>query len=100
MPFVTFPDQAPAGLAESDWQGIRAAHESGRHGFKAVEGGWNAYNPGQQWMTRFDHRGFTAQPHHGDWQWGLELIDYGFAQTRTVVSGIPAAKMEGQRLSY
>lgn len=99
-PALTLPDQVPAGLTEPDWQGIRAAYESGRHGFQAVDGGWKAYNPGQEWVTSFDHRGFTARPQHGEWTWGLELIDYGFAQTRAVVSGIPAVKVDGQRLSY
>ena len=31
---LTPPDQVPAGLAKSDWQGIRAAYEAGRHEFQ------------------------------------------------------------------
>ena len=31
---LTSPDQVPAGLAKSDWQGIRAAYAAGRHEFQ------------------------------------------------------------------
>jgi hypothetical protein len=31
---LTSPDQVPAGLAKSDWQGIRAAYEAARHEFQ------------------------------------------------------------------
>ena len=33
---LTSPDQVPAGLAKSDWQGIRAAYEAGRHEFQPL----------------------------------------------------------------
>ncbi|MEK0448207.1 MAG: hypothetical protein RL088_475, partial [Verrucomicrobiota bacterium] len=72
------PDQTPEGLSKSDWSSIRAAYEAGRHAFQPVEGGWQARNPGQQWTTRFDGRGFVSQPREGDWTWGLELQTYGF----------------------
>ena len=62
---LTSLDQVPEGLTTSDWQSIRAAYEAGRHAFMPVEGGWQARNPGQQWTTKFDGRGFieveTAQ---------------------------------------
>ncbi|WP_193214735.1 hypothetical protein [Luteolibacter marinus] len=32
-----------------------------------------ARNPGQKWNARFDGRGFTVEPDHGEWTWGLEL---------------------------
>jgi FG-GAP repeat len=94
------PEQVPKGLAKSDWQSIRAAYEAGRHAFQPVEGGWQARNPGQQWTTTFDGRGFLAQPRGADWQWGLELKSYGFPGAEREVKGVPAVKAEGQRLSY
>ena len=78
---LTSPDQVPEGLAKSDWQSIRAAYEAGRHAFQPGEGHdgvWQARNPGQQWTTTFDRRGFVAEPKGGGWQWGLELKGYGF----------------------
>jgi len=33
-------------------------------------------NPGLQWRTEFDGKGFTVTPDHGQWTWGLELIGY------------------------
>ena len=67
------PEAVPEGLAKSDWQSIRAAYAAGRHAFQPVAGGWQARNPGQQWTTKFDGRGFIAEPKDGGWQWGLEL---------------------------
>jgi hypothetical protein len=100
---LTSSDQVPAGLAKSDWSSIRAAYEAGRHAFQPVEGQdghWQARNPGQQWTTQFDGRGFIAQPKGADWQWGLELQSYGFGDQQTPIQGKPAVKAEGQRLSY
>ncbi len=78
-PPLASPDQVPEGLAKSDWQSIRAAYEAGRHAFQPVEGGWQAGNPGQQWLTAFDGQGFTVTPDGGGWTWGLELAGYGKA---------------------
>jgi hypothetical protein len=94
-------DGTPKGLAPSDWQSIRAAYEAGRHAFQPIEGGWQARNPGQQWTTRFDGRGFVATPREGDWTWGLELRGYGFGERLTSVGGQPPrVKADGQRLTY
>jgi hypothetical protein len=93
-------DETPKGLAKSDWQSIRAAFEAGQHAFQPIEGGWQARNPGQQWTTKFDLNGFLTTPEGGGWTWGLELQSYGFGETQTPVSGAPAVKAEGQRLSY
>ena len=93
-------DQTPEGLNKSDWQSIRAAYEAGRHAFQPVEGGWQARNPGQQWLTTFDQRGFIAEPQSGGWTWGLELQSYGFGEEQQSISGTPAVKAAGQRLSY
>jgi hypothetical protein len=99
-PQAVGPDQVPQGLAKSDWQSIRAAYEAGRHEFKPTEGGWQARNPGQQWTTKFDGRGFLATPREGDWAWGLELESYGRGEQQRKVNGQPLVKAEGQKLSY
>ena len=96
----TSPDQVPEGLAKSDWSSIRAAYDAGRHAFQAVERGWQARNPGQQWTATFDGRGFIARPKNANWSWGLELKSYGFGDQQTEVVGIPAVKAAGMRLSY
>lgn len=90
----------PSGVADSDWSSIRAAHEAWRHGFQKTATGYEAMNPGQQWRTQFDGRGFTAQPKEGGWQWGLELKSYGFAGAERAMSDTPTAQAEGQRLAY
>ncbi|RYI27790.1 MAG: hypothetical protein EON48_06055 [Acetobacteraceae bacterium] len=95
----TPPDQVPKGLAKSDWRSIHAAYEAGRHAFQPIEGGWQARNPGQQWTTKFDRRGFVAEPRDGGWQWGLELRSYGYTGQVRTISGTPAVKADGQRLS-
>jgi hypothetical protein len=97
---LTAPDEVPQGLAKSDWTSIRAAYEAGRHAFQPVGGGWQARNPGQQWTTKFDGRGFTAEPKSAGWQWGLELKSYGFVGHERAISGKPSVKADGQRLSY
>jgi hypothetical protein len=97
---LTSPDQVPEGLAKSDWSSIRAAYEAGRHAFMPIDGGWQARNPGQQWTTKFGHRGFLAKPREGDWTWGLELTAYGFPGAERAISGVPAVKAAGQRLTY
>lgn len=58
-------------------------------------GQWQARNPGQQWTTRFDGRGFTTQPREGAWQWGLELESYGRGGEQTPVGGQPASQPRG-----
>jgi uncharacterized repeat protein (TIGR01451 family) len=96
-------DVVPQGLARSDWHSIRAAYEAGRHAFQpvaGVEGLWQARNPGQQWLSTFDGRGFVTQPHGEDWRWGLELHSYGFGEEQYAVGGTPVVKAQGQRLSY
>ncbi|HTH49187.1 MAG TPA: FG-GAP repeat protein, partial [Candidatus Limnocylindria bacterium] len=97
---LTSPDQVPEGLDKSGWQSIRAAYEAGRHSFQPTTNGWQARNPGQQWLTTFDPRGFVAQPRDGGWQWGLEFRSYGFAGAERPISGVPSTQAEGQRLTY
>ncbi|MDQ3626724.1 MAG: hypothetical protein M3372_06305, partial [Verrucomicrobiota bacterium] len=92
-------EAVPEGLAANDWASIRAAYEAQRHAAVAVEGGHQARNPGQQWLTRFDGRGFVTQPDAGGWQWGLELESYGFAGQEKNVGGNAQVKTEGQRVT-
>ena len=75
---ATATPTGPEGVAASDWADIRVAYEAGRHAPQRQEGGHLvARNPGQQWRTEFDGKGFTVTPDHGNWTWGLELTGYG-----------------------
>ncbi len=95
-------ETVPKGLTPSDWGSIRAAYEAQRHAAFAVEGGYQARNPGQQWLTRFDARGFSTQPETGGWQWGLELRSYGFAgqQSQQIGGQAQEVHVEGERVTY
>jgi len=97
-PLPASPGQTPQGLARSDWQGIRAAYEAGRHAIHAAENGHTARTPGQRWTTQFDARGFLTQPDGGGWAWGMELHHYGFAGNLTPAGEAPRAAAEGSRL--
>lgn len=97
---LSSPDQVPEGLAKSDWVNIRAAYEAAQHVFQPTSSGWQARNPGQQWTTSFDRRGFLAAPEAGGWTWGLELQGYGFGNYQRTLPGIPAVQAEGSRLVY
>ncbi|MDX1983860.1 MAG: FG-GAP repeat protein [Bryobacteraceae bacterium] len=77
----------PSGLNTADWAGIHAEYEKHRHAPVAVPGGYQARNAGQQWVTRFDGRGFTVRPDKGGWKWGLELRGYGFPSNAHTVAG-------------
>jgi hypothetical protein len=94
------PDQVPEGLSPSDWASIRAAYQAGRHQVVALEDGYHARNPEQQWGTSFDGRGFLVQPQNGHWQWGLELRAYGFPGQEHKVARPSAVNAQGQRVVY
>ncbi|MCK6483155.1 MAG: thrombospondin type 3 repeat-containing protein [Phycisphaerae bacterium] len=87
-------ERVPEGLSASGWSSIRAAYEANRHAAFAVEGGYVARNPGQQWRTTFDGRGFVTTPDAGGWSWGLELVGYGRAAARRAI-GHPNRDREG-----
>ncbi len=93
-------EERPEGLSSADWSSVRQAYEAGRHAAQAVEGGYRARNPGQQWRTHFDGRGFTTRPDVGAWAWGLELVRYGFAGRQRGVTGPARVKAEGQCVTY
>jgi len=98
------PDgKVPEGLSGGDWSSIQAAYQAGRHAITASPGQpgtWTAYNPGQQWTTRFDGRGFDTQPQGADWQWGLQLQRWGLAGAEQAIDGTAAMQLNGQRSSY
>ena len=94
------PDAVPDGLSAADWSGIRQQVEQQRHAAVPVDGGHQARNPGQQWLTRFDGRGFLTRPEAGGWQWGLELQRYGFAGHERAVTGQPRVRTAGPRVTY
>jgi formylglycine-generating enzyme required for sulfatase activity/pimeloyl-ACP methyl ester carboxylesterase len=93
-------DSAQALLSASELQDIQAAHEAWQHALRPVEGGWQAHNPAQQWMTTFDGRGFVARPKNADWTWGLELRGYGAGDERRELSRSPVVKTSENRLAY
>ncbi|MCW1915394.1 hypothetical protein OJ996_17550 [Luteolibacter sp. GHJ8] len=70
--------KVPEGLSPADWSAIRAAHEAAQHApQRADDGCLRVRNPGQQWHTEFDGKGFTVTPDDGAWTWGLDLTGYG-----------------------
>jgi FG-GAP repeat protein len=93
-------DTVPDGLSATDWSSIRAVYDANRHAAFVVDGGIQARNPGQQWRTRFDGRGFTAAPDVGGWEWGLELVSYGREDEPRAVSTPFCIDSSGQRVEY
>src|SRR5262245_25447413 len=93
-------EKAPAGLTAGDWAGIRGEYERHRHAAVAVAGGHQARNYAQQWLARFDGRGFTITPNEGNWGWGLELKSYGFAGRERPVNGKAEVRAEVERVTY
>ena len=94
------PDTVPEGLSAPEWSSIRQQCEQQRHAAYPVAGGYQARNPGQQWQTRFDGRGFTTEPSGAAWQWGLELQSYGFAGQERAVTAPPRVNTSGPRVTY
>jgi len=90
----------PEGLSSSDLCDIRTAYEASRHSAYAVQGGYEARNPGRRWRTSFDGRGFTIEPDVGGWTWGLELKSYGFRGRQLEVVTPDVVSAQGQRLAY
>jgi hypothetical protein len=100
-------DLRSKGLSASDWSSIRAAYDANRHAAFAVEDGYQARNPGQQWVTRFDGRGFETTPVDGGWSWGLELVSYDVASANAVAPAhsrcqttVPIMNQCGGRIEY
>jgi len=100
---IESPADVPEGLSRSDWSSIRAEYEKHRHAAFPVAnepGVWQARNPGQQWSTRFDGRGFLAQPEGAEWRWGLELQRYGFAGQERAIERKTDVTTDMQRVTY
>jgi hypothetical protein len=93
-------DKVPPGLTASDWSGIKGEYERHRHAAFPVEGGHQARNYAQQWLTRFDGRGFEIKPEGGGWRWGLELQSYGFAGRERGLKGKARVRTETERVTY
>ena len=93
-------DSVPNGLTGSDWSSIKQEYERHRYAAFPVAGGHQARNHRQQWLTRFDGRGFIVQPESNGWEWGLELTAYGFAGHERAVASKPRVLAEGQRVAY
>jgi uncharacterized delta-60 repeat protein len=97
------PDEVPTGLAKSDWSGIKAAYDAGRHAIRNTENGFTAPNPTLGWHITWDQSGFLASPTDttiSSWQWGLSLSHYGFQGAEQAISGTPATHADGPHLTY
>ena len=90
----------PAGVTASDWSSIRAEYERHRHAAFAVDGEHHARNAEQQWLSRFDGRGWSVEPDSGAWQWGLQLQSYGWSGNPRAVSLPTGVAAEMGRVSY
>lgn len=92
--------EVPDGLSATDWTSIRAAYEAGRFAATAVDGGFEARNPGQSWHSEFDERGFEVTPDAGDWSWGLNLVSFGRAEDERAVAAPICVDVAGNHVSY
>ena len=93
-------DKVPNGLSASDWGSIRSEYERNRHAAYRVGNEYHARNAGQQWLTRFDGRGFVLEPNASGWQWGLSLESYGFAGHQHAITDPADVSIEKQRVTY
>jgi len=99
-PQIAASVEVPQALDATDWSSIREAYEANRHAAVAADDGYQARNPGQQWVARFDGRGFSVQPDAGGWTWGLQLERYGFAGQERLVTEPTQVTAAGQRVAY
>src|SRR5262249_49375254 len=88
----------PAGLSTSDWSGIRAEYDAGRHAAVPVEGVLQAWNPEQRWTTLFDGSGFVVTPEAGGWSWGLALTGWRRPGAEPVAATSSAPRADGGRV--
>jgi CSLREA domain-containing protein len=96
--------EVPKGLAASDWASIQQVYERQRRAAVVVGNERRARNHAQQWLTRFDGRGFAIEPdspaNGEDWRWGLELQSYGFPGHERAISGRAQVGSDGERVTY
>ena len=93
-------DKAPTGLSASDWSSIRSEYERNRHSVQRVGNEYHAPNARQQWLTRFDERGFVLQPNTSGWRWGLELKSYGFSGHEHGVKAPAQVTSKKEQITY
>ncbi len=98
--FASGEDRIPRDLSSSDWASIRAAYEANRHAAIVVDGGFTVRNPGQQWRTRFDGRGFVTTPDSNGWAWGLELIGLRRVGAECEIGAHPCVDVKDNRVAY
>jgi hypothetical protein len=97
----------PVGLSRNDWESIVVAHERAKYEIVRKGEGWQAWNPGQQWLTSFDERGFLIrqagkrQESGARWSWGLTFVGWGFGEELTKVERrVPVVSAGGGQLRY
>ena len=93
------PRLTPKNLSVSAWSSIGAEYQRHRQAAFPENEGYRARNYGQQWVTRFDGRGFDVTPDAGGWHWGLELRSYGFPDHQHGVKHA-RANADVEKLSY
>ena len=93
-------NSVPEGLTTSDWGQIRQEYERHRHSAVPNGDGYKARNHRQQWLIRFDGRGFSVEPDQGGWNWGLELVSYGLEGTERMVEGKATISTDKNRVAY
>ena len=69
---ATGSENVPNGLSASDWSGIRPEYERNQRAIYKVGSDYRARNGVQQWLTRFDERGFVLEPAGGGWSLGVD----------------------------
>ncbi|MBI1353597.1 MAG: hypothetical protein GC160_04570 [Acidobacteria bacterium] len=95
------PSHASGVVSDSDWSEILRLRRQRAFAVTAAGEGFQARNPGQQWLVRLDRRGFGVQPEQGGWSWGLDLAAYGVGDAELKVEGkAPRVDAESGRLSY
>ncbi|WP_295442306.1 FG-GAP repeat protein [uncultured Thiodictyon sp.] len=96
----TDPNTPPQGLNAAEWADIRGQVAAHRYAAVPTPGGHQAANPGQQWCTQFDGRGFLVEPQGADWRWGLELRGYGVGGALPALTDPVRTDAAGSRIAY
>ena len=73
----------PKGMASSDWSSITKEYQRHRHGAFPIDGGYRARNWEQQFVTRFDGRGFEVDSGRGELAVGAAARKLWFSRRRT-----------------
>ena len=94
------PVNLPPGLTVVDWAQIRREYERHRHSAVPDGDGYKARSHRQDWLIRFDGRGFSVQPDEEEWNWGLELVSYGFEGAERAIEGKATITVDKNRVSY